>query len=522
MAEVESSSKTLLFSGIPKGAQERHLFGMLYKTVGKQKALNRVKIQNGTCEVIFPTAHAIKILELQTLEIFDSKISVVEVQVDGGASAAEESQSKNKIQNTQTLKLSNIPKSAELKHLFYTLTKVVGPLDLKNKVQIDRETCSCKVVLPRIQALKIYIRRKQLILFEQPINVSKIKAEEKTLPKPVSPKVQQQMKKASSEASSAEIRVEVANIPKMASVGNILGAIRKQYGEITVQTNLVKINQDEGTCILMLTEDELNKLVDMNITVFDNVIEFTIPQKKEYKFTLKIPDNMDANELCSHVEESGLIVRREMKHSIEVEALEETLFNKLMSTPYLNQHILPVDVFEFNKTLNVASGSKCLVFWDFENCNLGENPQIKSVVKYVNLLQTAINCVCGYSLADISIKAIGNTALLPEITRQVFDRQNITSIDVPQRKKEAADKRILTEICLDMVESISSGTTPILVLISGDADFNGMVTKLRMRGHLGGLIICAETRISAADYHDPTNIDCFMRHEKLWEYSCIR
>jgi len=135
---------TLQFSGIPKGALERHLFGMLSSTVGKKRALNHVKIQNGTCEVIFPAEHARKILSLKNVQMFDSIIEVKEIEVDAYGDTSESMPVQNQSDSNPTQALKSSITQNMLATRCYSMSELIQAKYACNSESEDADFSSLK------------------------------------------------------------------------------------------------------------------------------------------------------------------------------------------------------------------------------------------------------------------------------------------------------------------------------------------------------------------------------------------
>ncbi|KAH8118066.1 NYN domain-containing protein [Phellopilus nigrolimitatus] len=116
------------------------------------------------------------------------------------------------------------------------------------------------------------------------------------------------------------------------------------------------------------------------------------------------------------------------------------------------------------------------IFWDYENCHPPSNMSGYEVARVIR------QAVQSLQVGPISVfKAYMDVVLEGSKPKQVELQQSVTISHTPHNsKKEVADKAIITDF---LVFALERQGPSIIVLITGDGDFNYALSVLRMRGH---------------------------------------
>jgi len=143
--------------------------------------------------------------------------------------------------------------------------------------------------------------------------------------------------------------------------------------------------------------------------------------------------------------------------------------------------------------------TKCCIFWDLESCGVPSNVHVVQAIKNI------CGCVSGVldALKITKFTIYGESSCFKKF-KQIIDSDtnillkddlNIPSlscnIDISivvsemknesQRKADAADKKILVDICMFVFDNMKDNIAPISVLISSDIDFKYCIKEIRKR-----------------------------------------
>jgi len=117
------------------------------------------------------------------------------------------------------------------------------------------------------------------------------------------------------------------------------------------------------------------------------------------------------------------------------------------------------------------------IMWDIENCPIpaGVPPlDVSGNIRHSLLVHG------GVKGAITTFSAYGDYSHMPKSIRQGCQKTGINLIDVPNGKKDAADKAILIDMFLF---ALDNRPPALILLISGDVDFAPALHKLRQRGY---------------------------------------
>ncbi|KAI8916375.1 NYN domain-containing protein [Gorgonomyces haynaldii] len=127
---------------------------------------------------------------------------------------------------------------------------------------------------------------------------------------------------------------------------------------------------------------------------------------------------------------------------------------------------------------NVQSKGPAAVFWDYENVCIPKDMNARTVV---NMLRNKIE---KYGILRINI--IGDLSSKTETEKQDLQFSGCHTIHTPHmRKPEVADKAIIAEILFFTLDHPPPAS---IIVISGDADFASVLSRLRDRGYRTVLI----------------------------------
>ena len=121
---------------------------------------------------------------------------------------------------------------------------------------------------------------------------------------------------------------------------------------------------------------------------------------------------------------------------------------------------------------------KVFVYWDYENVPLPKKFKFNVIFGVINkvLLNKIGRCIGINGKVYAAQKhAIGKKK------RDVLGVNGYTHVQVPDNKPEGADKRMLVDISLDVLDWTERHVSNVIVLISGDKDFGYLLADLQHR-----------------------------------------
>lgn len=130
------------------------------------------------------------------------------------------------------------------------------------------------------------------------------------------------------------------------------------------------------------------------------------------------------------------------------------------------------------------------ILWDIENCPVPGEVNAEDVAGNIRIAlrdQPHIGAVTMFS-------AYGDFNHFPKKVREGCQRTGVNLIDVPNGKKDAADKAILVDMFLFALDNPCS----TIVLVTGDVDFAPALHKLGQRGYVVVLVIPDGVGVSPA------------------------
>lgn len=132
------------------------------------------------------------------------------------------------------------------------------------------------------------------------------------------------------------------------------------------------------------------------------------------------------------------------------------------------------------------------ILWDIENCPVPGEVRPEDVAGNIRMALGLHPMVKG---AVTMLSAYGDFNNFPRRLREGCQKTGVNLIDVPNGRKDAADKAILVDMFLFALDNPPPST---IFLISGDVDFSPALHKLGQRGYTIVLAIPAGVGVSSA------------------------
>ena len=122
------------------------------------------------------------------------------------------------------------------------------------------------------------------------------------------------------------------------------------------------------------------------------------------------------------------------------------------------------------------------IFWDIENCPAPARGIFSTGHALVKRMREK---TCHFGQIK-HIRAYADMSMLRKELRGQLQSSGVHLIEVPHRRKDAADKMIIADLCLFAVDNQPPAT---IILITGDRDFAYSIAQLSQRGYFIGLVI---------------------------------
>eukprot|EP01135_Chromosphaera_perkinsii_P004978 Nk52_evm22s307 gene=Nk52_evmTU22s307 len=122
------------------------------------------------------------------------------------------------------------------------------------------------------------------------------------------------------------------------------------------------------------------------------------------------------------------------------------------------------------------------IFWDIENCPAPARGIFSTGHALVKRMREK---TCHFGQIK-HIRAYADMSMLKKELRGQLQSSGVHLIEVPHRRKDAADKMIIADLCLFAVDNPPPAT---IILITGDRDFAYSIAQLAQRGYFIGLVI---------------------------------
>jgi len=173
------------------------------------------------------------------------------------------------------------------------------------------------------------------------------------------------------------------------------------------------------------------------------------------------------------------------------------------SLPSYNMYFIPGQSDQVPDVLDVESAQAgnqqfrgllgpVAILWDIENCPVPGEVCPEDVAGNIRMALGLHPMVKG---AVTMLSAYGDFNNFPRRLREGCQKTGVNLIDVPNGRKDAADKAILVDMFLFALDNPPPST---IFLISGDVDFSPALHKLGQRGYTVVLAIPAGVGVSSA------------------------
>ncbi|KAK4724340.1 hypothetical protein R3W88_027119 [Solanum pinnatisectum] len=139
-----------------------------------------------------------------------------------------------------------------------------------------------------------------------------------------------------------------------------------------------------------------------------------------------------------------------------------------------------------------ATQGPVAIFWDIENCPVPSNVHPEDVAGNIRMALRVHPVIKGLVTM---FSAYGDFNAFPRRLREGCQRTGVKLIDVPNGRKDAADKAILVDM---LVFALDNPQPSSIMLISGDVDFSPALHILGQRGYNAILVIPARVSVSSA------------------------
>ncbi|EXC17326.1 hypothetical protein L484_027515 [Morus notabilis] len=145
-----------------------------------------------------------------------------------------------------------------------------------------------------------------------------------------------------------------------------------------------------------------------------------------------------------------------------------------------------------NQPSRSASDGPVAILWDIENCPVPSDVRPEDVGGNIRMALRVHPIIQG---AVMMFSAYGDFNAFPRRLREGCQRTGVKLIDVPNGRKDAADKAILVDMFLFALDNPPPSS---IMLISGDVDFAPALHILGQRGYTVILVIPSGVGVSSA------------------------
>uniref|UniRef100_A0A1D1YNF8 Limkain-b1 n=1 Tax=Anthurium amnicola TaxID=1678845 RepID=A0A1D1YNF8_9ARAE len=132
------------------------------------------------------------------------------------------------------------------------------------------------------------------------------------------------------------------------------------------------------------------------------------------------------------------------------------------------------------------------ILWDIENCPVPSDVRAEDVAGNIRMALRVHPVIKG---AVTMFSAFGDFNAFPRRLREGCQRTGVKLVDVPNGRKDAADKAILVDMFLFALDNSPPSS---ILLISGDVDFAPALHILGQRGYTVILVIPANVGVASA------------------------
>ncbi|KAH7517990.1 uncharacterized protein LOC107427077 [Ziziphus jujuba] len=145
-----------------------------------------------------------------------------------------------------------------------------------------------------------------------------------------------------------------------------------------------------------------------------------------------------------------------------------------------------------NQPSRSSSDGPVAILWDIENCPVPSDVRPEDVAGNIRMALRVHPVIKG---AVMLFSAYGDFNAFPRRVREGCQRTGVKLIDVPNGRKDAADKAILVDMFLFALDNPPPSS---IMLISGDVDFAPALHILGQRGYTVILVIPSGVGVSSA------------------------
>ncbi|KAL2344803.1 hypothetical protein Fmac_006088 [Flemingia macrophylla] len=167
----------------------------------------------------------------------------------------------------------------------------------------------------------------------------------------------------------------------------------------------------------------------------------------------------------------------------------DTLEQKGKTMTESNANILQCPL---NQQLHSSVDGPVAILWDIENCPVPSDVRPEDVAGNIRMALRVHPVIRG---AVMMFSAYGDFNSFPKRLREGCQRTGVKLIDVPNGRKDAADKAILVDMFLFALDNRPPSS---IMLISGDVDFAPALHILGQRGYTVILVIPSGVGVSSA------------------------
>lgn len=132
------------------------------------------------------------------------------------------------------------------------------------------------------------------------------------------------------------------------------------------------------------------------------------------------------------------------------------------------------------------------ILWDIENCPIPSDVRPEDVAGNIRMAVQLHPAITG---PVVMFSAYGDFNAFPRRVREGCQRTGVKLVDVPNGRKDAADKAILLDMFLFLLDNPRPAT---IVLISGDVDFAPALHVLGQRGYTMIVVIPSGVFVNSA------------------------
>ncbi|KAL1329652.1 hypothetical protein HN51_046836 [Arachis hypogaea] len=169
--------------------------------------------------------------------------------------------------------------------------------------------------------------------------------------------------------------------------------------------------------------------------------------------------------------------------------LSESLEHKGKDITELNGNILQSPI---SQQPHSSSDGSVAILWDIENCPVPSDVRPEDVAGNIRMALQVHPLIEGTVMV---FSAYGDFNAFPKRLREGCLRTGVNLIDVPNGRKDAADKAILVDMLLFALDNPPPSS---IMLISGDVDFARALHILGQRGYTIILVIPSRMGVSSA------------------------